>query len=264
MLSRLDWPELVAAGAACRRLRHACRPGSPLWESVCQRRWAGSLNVSLFSDASARCGPVNWRAAFESGRGWEGAKALAVDQCFHTPELRGALLPVWATGQHLLAADVVVATGGNAWVAATAGRAAGGPQGAGSNTLWLFQLDAATLGTEGLRPMAAGGRWRGGNGDWCHTAITALDCEEAWLAAGTRQGRIELHHLLERGQWGAGGKAVPWEEGLLAEVSTPEPRLVLCAVLRRAVLCCASLVRAPLCSARTAWVENRRLHVSRE
>lgn len=176
VLSRLDWPELVAAGAACRRLRHACRPGSPLWEGMCRRRWAGSLNEGLFADASVRCGLVNWRAAFRSARGREGAKALAVDQYFHAPELRCFLLPVGATGQHLLAADVVVAPGGGAWVAATAGRAAGGPQGAGSNTLWLFQLDAATLGPRVLRPMAACGRWRGGSGDWCHTAVTALDC----------------------------------------------------------------------------------------
>lgn len=67
--SHLEFADLLSASTACRQL-HAAASAPQLWERLCRRRWAGSLNTSLFRGDARRGGIPDYRQLFLQNNGW--------------------------------------------------------------------------------------------------------------------------------------------------------------------------------------------------
>lgn len=197
ILGRLDWPDLLAAQASCRRLRAAA---GPCWGTQCRRRWH-TPNERLFAAAAGGASaPVDHRALFLADNGWAPGAPLSIAQwagCSWEDEL------------------VAVQPGPLDTVAVSSCR-----------ELRLLQLSTSNDGRVQLRPLrAARHRPAAGASAEQWTAVATLPSSgEGVMATGGCFGRLALWQLPE---WGKGSPAQAAVQPI-ASLAFPGSRCAAC------------------------------------
>lgn len=187
VLQHLDVRDLMAAGAACRQLRCATAPDSPLWRRLCQRRWHGPLNTwfpapppqrpaaSAPAPSASQQAAVDYQALFLHDNGWAAPTA-------------GMALQQWAGSSwndEVVAAQPSAAADGSTLVAVSSSR-----------ELRLLRIDGSPAAT--LQPQRAGVHTGQGGGRVQWSSVAALPAADSNLvAAGSCHGTLALWRLPE-------------------------------------------------------------------